>query len=47
MKTHKRVPTATLWESPSICGAWPIVTPTTQDWRKVTCKNCLRLKKRK
>jgi len=45
MVVHKEVPIVTMWTTPALCGAYPVVTVTDKKWRKVTCKNCLRLRR--
>ena len=47
MTIHKEVSVVTAWKTPAICGAYPIVTVTNKKWGNVTCKNCLRMKKRR
>ena len=45
MAIHKEVPVVTMWKTPALCGAYPVVTVTNKKWGKVTCKNCLRLRR--
>ena len=46
-KLHKQAGSQSLWSSPNLCGAYPIVSRYTNKWAKVTCKNFLRLKRKK
>ena len=41
---HKQAGSSDLWSSPNLCGAYPIVSRYSSNWRKVTCKRCLKRK---